>query len=116
MKSKLDVLRMIELEKIVESNYDIDSLTVDELMYLDRAKKLPIKFMESLIEVYKRNWLFINEVDLIKTITYLFKCSKEDLRIRINEVHTISRYYNNQLNNILKERKTLIKRINKIYY
>ena len=109
MKNKLNVKRMLELEKILE-NYDLkNNFTIAELSYLERANKMPLKYMIEFINIYKKNWLFIDEVEVYNTIKNLFNCSDEEIYYRFKEVHMILRYQDSKLNNLVKERKKLVK-------
>lgn len=97
------------INSIINNNIEIKSLEYQEMLYFKRAWKLPLKYMKEIIELYKRNWFFVNEVDIMKTLINIFNCTEEEIRRRFIEVHMILRYHNNKMKKLVNERKKLIK-------
>jgi len=111
----LTIERIIELEEELK-NYNLESnLNYDELMYINRARKIPFNIMVIVIKYYKKRWYIIDEVEFENKIQNLFHVTKEELKLRFKDVNLILRYKNKQMNNLLLEQKKMIKKIKNNY-
>lgn len=111
MKNIIDVERMIELEKMVENNEIEFPITYKEYIYIERARKIPFKYMVEFITLLKNNRPWISKKDVVNTLMNLISCSDE-IMDRYNEVNEILNYKNDKLNEMVKEQKQMVKKIN----
>lgn len=105
MSDKLTPLRMIELEKFLRNETNITNLDVNDSMYIESAKKMPFDEIISCIVYFKQN-INIDSVKYFQSIMEKFSVTRDELIIRLREVHAI-RGYNNSHNKRLRKNKKM---------
>ena len=111
MNNYIDVLRMIELEEMIKNN-EYGELNDYDIEYLKRANRMPFDLMIGAIAYQKGNLFKINKYEYLTSLLVYFRTNEDDLKKRIKEIKMILKYYDIKNNNLLKEQKRMIKRLN----
>lgn len=110
---KLSLERMVELEKYLRNETDIDTLLQEDITYLEVAKKLPLEEFLKDREYYVHNFPKIDEIKYTHYLMEKYSCTKEELSNRYVTVNAIRRYNNKLFNHMYKIRKKNIKQLTK---
>jgi len=110
--SKIDIKRMMELERIAKNYEEVEINNIDEINYLKRVYKMPYNLIYAAIDYYNENWIKINKHELMTSLIISFHTNEEDLKQRIEDVKRIIKYKERESNNRLKDQKRMIKRLN----
>ena len=68
--------------------------------------------IKELIDYFKKHIIIINQIKFMNDLLNRFNCSETELEQRYKDVHKIIRYENLINNNLLKEQKRMIRRMN----
>ena len=92
----MNVLRMIELEKYLKGELEINAFDNDDVMYLYLAQKMPIEDVISYIAYIHSKKINIDISKLIIELLNRYDLSKEELGKRFRDVYAIREYKKNE--------------------
>jgi len=102
---RLPIERLIELEKYLRQELTLDSLSSDDLLYLEQAKKIPLEELLKDREYYCHNFYKLDEIKYFYYLMEKYSCTKDELYSRYVTVNAIHRYKNKLFNDMYKIRK-----------
>lgn len=113
MEDLLAVRRMLELEKMAIDSDMIFPLSIQEWRYIERAEKMPYNEIVNSLNYIMKHLFFINQKKIVKELKEKYSVSEDVLNQRFEDVNRILRYQDSLNNNLLKEQKRMIKKMNK---
>lgn len=109
----LSVERLVELEKYLRQEISLDSLSQEDLAYLDQAKKLPLEEFLKDREYYAKHFYIVDEIKYSCYLMDKYNCTKTELYDRCVTANAIRRYNNKLFNKMYKIRKKALKQLTK---
>lgn len=111
MRKKLDVLRMIELEKNLNNEDVLKNLSKEEMEYVELARKLPYKDLVTIVKDYLIDWYFRNEVLISRQLINKYSCNEIELHRRFIDINRIAKYNEKVIKQNSKKEKVMVKKI-----
>ena len=112
--NELTIERMVELERMIRSNNVVYPLNLAEWRYIERAKKVSYSDAQEEMRYLGQCTLPLFEVKYVNFILRKYNCTFEELNKRFEEVYLVKKYEDSIANELLKEQKRMIKRMNRI--
>ena len=111
----LSLVRKKELEDKIKYGYRLENLTKKEIEYVNLAIKLPIADVYKTITWYRAKNKLSYKNEVYRDLQKKYHCSLNQIKIRVLDIILLMQYYEQELNNILKEQKKLIKTLKRNY-
>ena len=110
--NELTIERVLELEQMAKDNNIRYPLLLNEFRYVNRAIKIPYEDARNDMKKLGECVLPLLEIRYIYQLLAKYNCTDKELSQRFKEVERIRIYKKNFNNNLLKEQKKMLKRMN----
>jgi len=108
---QLPIERLVKLEKYLNQETTIDNLTIEDIEYLQQAKKIPLEEFLKDREYYLKNFLLLNEVGYNLMLMRKYSYIKDELYDRYVTANIIREYYNKKVNETYKIHKKMVRKL-----
>ena len=110
MIKKLEVERMIELERNLNNEDVLKNLSKEEMEYVELARKLPYKELASIVKDNFINWYFRSEISISRQLINKYSCNEIELYRRFIDIERIIKYNEKTIKRDLKKEKVMVKK------
>ena len=110
MRKKLEIERIIELEKNLNNEELLKNLSKEEMEYVELARKLPYKDLLNVVYGHFINWYLRGEISISRELINKYSCNEIELYRRFVDIERIIKYNEKTIKQDLKKQKEMVKK------